>query len=164
MFHIVKGFSVINEAEVELPCFLHNSTNAGNLISCSSASSKSTLYWKVFSSHIAEAWLGEFWALLYYPVRWVQLCISLSILWHCLSLGLVCKLTFSSPVAIAEFSKFAGLLSAALSQHHLLGFEIVQRIRCYRQSAEELWSEVHDWHCTGEKESLWTKLVEVMIF
>ena len=32
------------------------------------------------------------------------------------------KLTFSSPVAIAEFSKFADILSAALSQHHLLGF------------------------------------------
>ena len=34
--------------------------------------------------------------------------------------------TFSSPVATAEFSKFAGILSAALSQHHLLGFEIAQ--------------------------------------
>ena len=29
-------------------------------------------------------------------------------------------------MASAEFSKFAGILSAALSQHHLLGFEIVQ--------------------------------------
>ena len=29
-------------------------------------------------------------------------------------------------MATAEFSKFAGLLSAALSQHHLLGFEIAQ--------------------------------------
>ena len=28
----------------------------------------------------------------------------------------------------AEFSKFAGILSAALSQHHLLGFEIAQQI------------------------------------
>ena len=36
------------------------------------------------------------------------------------------NLTFSSPVAIAEFSKFAGILSAAVSQHHLLGFEIAQ--------------------------------------
>ena len=27
-------------------------------------------------------------------------------------------------MATAEFSKFAGILSAALSQHHLLGFEI----------------------------------------
>ena len=29
-------------------------------------------------------------------------------------------------MAIAEFSKFAGILHAALSQHHLLGFEIAQ--------------------------------------
>ena len=34
--------------------------------------------------------------------------------------------SFSSPVATAEFSKFAGRLSAELSQHHLLGFEIAQ--------------------------------------
>ena len=31
-------------------------------------------------------------------------------------------------MATAEFSKFAGILSAALSQHHLLGFEIAQQI------------------------------------
>src|SRR5574337_1117587 len=54
----------------------------------------------------------------------MQLCGSLSILWHCLSLGLEGKLTFSSPVATAEFSKFAGILNAALSQHHLSGFGI----------------------------------------
>ena len=35
-------------------------------------------------------------------------------------------LTISSPVATAEFPKFAGILSAALSQHHLLGFDIAQ--------------------------------------
>ena len=40
--------------------------------------------------------------------------------------GIRMKLTFSSPVATAEFSKFAGILNAALSQHHLLGFEIAQ--------------------------------------
>ena len=28
--------------------------------------------------------------------------------------------------AFAEFSRFAGVLSAALSQHHLLGFKIAQ--------------------------------------
>ena len=55
----------------------------------------------------------------------MQLCGSLSILWHCLSLGLEWNLTFSSPVATAEFSKFAGILSAVLSQHHLSGFERV---------------------------------------
>ena len=43
-----------------------------------------------------------------------------------LSFGLEWKLTFSNPVATAVFSEFAGILGAALSQHHLLGFEIAQ--------------------------------------
>ena len=43
----------------------------------------------------------------------------------------------SSPIVTAEFSKFAGILSAALSQHHLSGFEI-ERV------PDELWMEVHD--------------------
>ena len=72
----------------------------------------------------------------------MQLCGSLSILWHCLSLGLEWKLTFSSPVATAELSKFTGILSAALSRHHLSGFGIahgpwiqlssVQSLSCVR--------------------------------
>ena len=36
------------------------------------------------------------------------------------------KTDFSSPVATVEFSKFADILSAALPQHHLSGFEIAQ--------------------------------------
>ena len=40
-------------------------------------------------------------------MKWAQLCSSLNILWHCPSLILDWKLTSSSPVAIAEFSKFA---------------------------------------------------------
>ena len=51
---------------------------------------------------------------------------SLSIFCHCLSLGLESNVTFSGPGATSEFSKFAGILSAALLQHHLLGFEIAQ--------------------------------------
>ena len=34
------------------------------------------------------------------------------------------KTDLFGPVATAEFSKFPGILSEALSQHHLLGFEI----------------------------------------
>ena len=54
--HLVKGFSIINEAEVdvflELPCLLHHPKRIGNLIIGSSASSKSSLYiWK-FLVHI----------------------------------------------------------------------------------------------------------------
>ena len=58
--------------------------------------------------------------------RGVPLCGSLNITWHCLSLGWEWKLTFPSPVATAKFSKFADILSAALSQKPLLGFEIAQ--------------------------------------
>ena len=36
------------------------------------------------------------------------------------------KTDLFSPVATAEFSKFAGILSAVLPQHHLLGFEIAR--------------------------------------
>ena len=31
-------------------------------------------------------------------------------------------------MATAGFSKFAGILSAALSKHHILGFEIAQKV------------------------------------
>ena len=41
-------------------------------------------------------------------------------------IGIGMKTDFSSPVDTAEFCKLAGILSAALSQHHLLGFEIAQ--------------------------------------
>ena len=56
VIHTVKGFSVVNEAEVhvflELPCFLHDPTRVGNLISASSASLKPSLYIRKFSVHV----------------------------------------------------------------------------------------------------------------
>ena len=39
--------------------------------------------------------------------------------------GIRMKADISSTVAAAKFSKFAGILSEALSQHYLLGFEKV---------------------------------------
>ena len=42
--------------------------------------------------------------------------------------GFGMKNNLASPVAIAEFSKFAGMLSATLSQHHLSGFETAQQV------------------------------------
>ena len=56
VIHTVKGFSVVNEAEVNVflafPCFFYVPMDVGNLICGSSAFSKSSLYiWK-FSVHI----------------------------------------------------------------------------------------------------------------
>ena len=39
--------------------------------------------------------------------------------------GIGMKTDFSGPVTTAEFSKFAGILSAALSQHHLSGLSSI---------------------------------------
>ena len=56
MIHTVRGFSVVNEAEVdvflEFSCFFYDPADVGNLISVSSAFSKSSLdIWK-FSVHV----------------------------------------------------------------------------------------------------------------
>ena len=56
VIHTVKGFGVVNKAEVEvlleLSCFFYDPTDVGNLISGSSAFSKSSLsIWK-FVVHI----------------------------------------------------------------------------------------------------------------
>ena len=56
VIYTVKGFSVVNEAEVDVflkfSCFFYDPMDAGNLISDSSAFSKSSLnIWK-FSVHV----------------------------------------------------------------------------------------------------------------
>ena len=65
VIHTVKGFGIVNKAEIdvflELSCCFHDPEDVGNLISGSSAFSKTHLeHQEVHSSRIAEAWLGEF--------------------------------------------------------------------------------------------------------
>ena len=63
VIHAVKGFGIVNKAEIdvflELSCFFHDPADVRNLISGSSAFSK-TGYLEVHGSCIAEGWLGEF--------------------------------------------------------------------------------------------------------
>ena len=55
VIHTVKGFSIVNEAEVdvflELPCFVHDVTDTGNLMSSSASSKPSLNIWQ-FSVHV----------------------------------------------------------------------------------------------------------------
>ena len=132
VIHTVRGFGIVNKAEMdvflELSCFFDDPADVGNLIPGSSAFSKTSLnIWKFTVHMLLKPGLENFEH--YFTGMWDDCnCAvgSLSILWDCLSLGLEWKLSFSSPVATAEFSKFSGILSAALSQHHLSGFEIAQ--------------------------------------
>ena len=60
VIHTVKGFSVVNEAEVdvflEFPYFLSDPVDVGSLISGSPAHFKPSLYiWKFLSLHTNEA-------------------------------------------------------------------------------------------------------------
>ena len=64
VIHTVKGFGVVNKAEMdvflELSCFFHDPVDVGNLISDSSAFSKSSLYLWKFLVHILlkPSWKG----------------------------------------------------------------------------------------------------------
>ena len=56
VIHTVKGFGIINKAEIdvflELSCFSHDPMDVGNLISGSSAFSKTSLNIRKFMVHI----------------------------------------------------------------------------------------------------------------
>ena len=65
VIHTVKGFTVVNEAELdvflEFPYFFYDPMNAGNLISGSSAFSKSNLnIWKFWLQILLKPTLENF--------------------------------------------------------------------------------------------------------
>ena len=128
VIHTVKGFRVVNEAEVdiflEFSCFFYDPMYVRNLISGSSGLSKSSLNIWEFSVHVLlKPSLENF-------ERYLPVCDMSAIVRqfeHSLALpfsGIRMKTDLFQSVATAEFSKCAGILSAALSQHHLSGFEI----------------------------------------
>jgi len=131
VIHTVKGFGIVNKAKIdvfmELSCFFYDPIDVGSLMSGSPAFSKTSLnMWKFIVHILLKPSLENFEH--YFTSVWDNCnCVVVwAFFWHCLSLGLEWKVPFSNPVATAEFSKFAGMLSATLSQHHLLGFEIAQ--------------------------------------
>ena len=54
--HTVKGFSIVNKAEIDVflerSCFFHDPADVGNLISGSSAFSKTSLNIREFTVHV----------------------------------------------------------------------------------------------------------------
>ena len=127
MIHTAKGFSIVNEADVflEFPCFLYGPTNIGNLIFVSSAFSKPNLYIRKFSGHVLpKPSLQDF----EHNLINMQHELNCMVVWTFFGTAFLWDWNenWPFPVATAEFSKFADILRAALSQHHLLGFEIGQ--------------------------------------
>ena len=56
VIHTVKGFGIVNQAEIdvflELSCFFHDPVDVGNLISGSSAFSKTSLNTRKFTVYV----------------------------------------------------------------------------------------------------------------
>ena len=110
VIYTVKDFGTVNEAKVDVflkfSCFFYDPTDVGNLISrdqdfaLQRQSEKLPFLNPVWTSGSARfmycwslAW--RIWSITLL-VRWVQLCGSLNILWHRLSLGLEFRIWNSS--------------------------------------------------------------------
>ena len=112
VIHTVKGSGIVNKAEIdvllELSCFFDDPADIGNLISGSSAFSKTSLnIWK-FTVHVLlkpglenfEHYFISVWDERNYVVVWGFCGIAFLWDWN------------ENWMATAEFSKFAGILSA----------------------------------------------------
>ena len=87
VIHTVKGFGIVNKAEIdvflELSCFFYDSADVGNLISGSSAFSKSSLYiWKLSVHVLLKPNLKDFE--LYLADMWNE--CNCAVVWHYLAL------------------------------------------------------------------------------
>ena len=121
VIHTVKGFSIVSEAVVyvflKFSCFLYDPMDVGNLFSGSSAFSKSSLYiWK-FSVHmLLKTSLKDFDH--YFVSVWDECNCVVVFTFFCIALLWDWNENWAFPVlffpATAEFSKFAGILSAVL--------------------------------------------------
>ena len=130
VIHAVKGFGIVNKAEIDV--FLE--------ISCYSVIQWMLAIWSLVPlPFLKPAWTsGSSWFMCYWSLAWRILNITLlacemsAVVWcfeHSLALpflGIGMKTDLFQSCDHAEFSKFADILSAALSQHHLLGFERAQ--------------------------------------
>ena len=117
--HTVKGFGIINKAEVDvflkLSCFLSNPTDVGNLISDSSDFSKSSWnIWKFLVHVLLKPHLENFEH--YFTSVWDE--CNCAVFWAFFGIAFLWDWNenwpFSSPVATAKLSKFAGILSEEL--------------------------------------------------
>ena len=130
LWSIVKGFNLVNGAEIdvflEFPCFLYDPMDVGNLVSGSSAFSKTSLYiWKFLVYMLLKPSLKDFEH--YFASTWNE--HNCTVVWTFFAIALLWDWNENWPFPVlwplvAEFSIFANILSAVLEQHHLLGFEI----------------------------------------
>ena len=129
VIHMVKGFGILNKAEVdvflELSCFFDNPMDVGNLFSYSSAFSKSSLnIWNFCCTVVLlKPGLENFEHSL--ATVWDE--CNCAVVWAFFGIAFLWDLNENWPFqSCGHYWLFhiCWHIVAALSQHHLLGFEI----------------------------------------
>ena len=120
MIHIVKDFGVVNEADVflEFSCFFYDPVDGGNLISGSSAFSKSSLnIWKFTVHLLFKPGLGNFEH--YFNRVWDE--CSCAVIWAFFGIAFLWNWNENWPFAV---------LWPLLSFPNLLTSLVVQMVKC----------------------------------
>ena len=124
VIYTIKGFGVINKAGVDVflvfSCFFDDPVDVGILISGSSAFCKCSLnIWKFMVHVLLKPGLENFEH--YFASMWDE--CNCGVVWKVFGIAFLWDWNENWPFPVlwttAEFCKFAGTWSAALSQHHL---------------------------------------------
>ena len=119
VIHTVKGFGIINKAEIdvflELFCFFHDPANVGNLISRSSAFSKTSLnIWKFTVHELLKPGLENFEH--YYTIVWDE--CNCAVVW-----------AFFGVFFLWDWNDLFQMFCEMLSMISLVGWIILNRIK-----------------------------------
>ena len=130
VIHTVKGFGIVNKAEVDvfMECsyFFNDPTDIGTLVFGSFAFSKSSLNIWNFVVHILLKTVLENFEC-YFTCVWDE--YNCVVVWAFFGVAFLWgweKTDLLQSCGHCWVFWITGILSAALSQHHLLGFEIAQ--------------------------------------
>ena len=131
VIHTVKGFGIVNKAEIdvflELSCFFHDPVDVGNLISGSSAFSKTSLnIWKFMVHVLLKPGLENFEH--YFTSMWDE--CNCVVVWAFFGIAFLWDWNQNWPFPVLwPLLNSPNLLTYWVQhspQHHLLGFEIAQ--------------------------------------
>ena len=130
VIHTVKGFGIVNKAEIdvflELSCFFDDPVDVGNLISGSSAFSKSRLnIWKFMFMY---CW-SPAWRILSITLLACEMSAIVQYFEHSLALpffGIRMKTDLSQSCGHCWVFQICWHIECSTFKHHLSGFEIAQ--------------------------------------